>query len=201
MKPNFAVVSLSAFDRGSLIVSTRISINGESAVVDVDFKNHTVVNTGWGEGNKFADALKRKEMGGQSSTSAPPRTSIWELAGQFARAMTDPDQVGSYLRAVGSRRWLGPVSLPVLDHRHQCCHGTTLTGVRVSEPCRHRHETDRGVFCKECGCVEWQAADIRVVAGRENESKLACPDVECPKERWAAMVNEHRFELEGANHG
>jgi hypothetical protein len=176
-------ISLENFDRIESVAVFRALANDESVRIKVDFANRTIEDIGWGEGNKFV-----REPAGRPKPKKAKRTSAWKLAGQFVRAATNPALVGTYLRAVGSRAWLGPVPLAVLDFRHQCCHGTTMDGVRVSEPCRHRHETERGVFCKSCGCAEWKQADIRVDPDNVEAAKLACPDLDCPKGRWTAIT-------------
>ena len=115
---------------------------------------------------------------------------MWSKAGWWASAITNPSKVKSFLKATSSRALQGPVSLAVLDHRHQCCHGKTLDGENVSAPCRARVSEGDGFFCKSCGCGEWKLADLTVPPTEEQgrfSCKLAFPDLTCPLGKWTAM--------------
>lgn len=155
-----------------------------------------------GDGESVPAALPTRSNEQSIERPAPvqQQLTIWENAGRWLRAATSPHHRRKFLAAMRSKRLDGPVSLTVLEFRHQCCHGTTIAGERVSDPCPARYESRRGVFCTDCECPEYSKADISVDPGAPDRSKLAYPNLECPRKRYAAMRGiRYNDENEDAN--
>ncbi len=126
-----------------------------------------------------------------SSRKKKSSLSRWKNAGKWLKAAASPHDARKFLKAVKSKTLEGPVRLKVLEFRHQCCHGVTINGEYVSEPCPARYEAESGgVFCNSCGCAEWKFADISVDPARPTRSKLAYPDLECPRNRFSPVRGE-----------
>ena len=136
-----------------------------------------IVSAGYREAGakarKFKKAIQEHNKETEKKTEQKKK-SMWSKA-------------GSFLAAVKSKAFEGAVSLAVLDHRHQCCHGTTLAGMRVNTPCTARFEHEGHAYCKSCGCGEWKLARLDAPADNPTESKLAFPDLTCPLNRFGPM--------------
>lgn len=120
------------------------------------------------------------------------KKSMWVNAAKWSEAVKDPSKIISFLKAVKSKAFEGPVSLPVLSHRHQCCFGKTIKGEHVSDPCPAMFEAEGHHYCKSCGCGEWKLARLDVPPELWTSSKLAFPDLTCPLGKWSAVKGGNR---------
>lgn len=140
--------------------------------------------------SKKLKASLKKNNAEVKKKSEERKKTLWSRAGQWASLVSDPSKVKSFLKAGASKVLEGPVSLAVLDHRHQCCHGRTLSGIQVSEPCEARMESEGKHYCKSCGCGEWKLAELDV-ASETSHSKLSFPNLACPLKRWSAVKGQN----------
>jgi len=183
-------VSMQMLDRENSVAIFRVLDNNKSVHIRIDFASETVEKIGWDQvGNGYTEMLPETDADTEPSV---PHTSQWELAGQWLGALTSPHKMRLFAKASISKFIEGPVSLPVLDHRHQCCHGVNLAGEKVSEPCTAKYATDSGVFCKTCGCPEYSMADISVNHHKPPKSKLAFPALECPMNKFSTVSGRRR---------
>lgn len=71
----------------------------------------------------------------------------------------------SFLRAVWSLARYGEVTLKTYTLRKAEC-----------LDCDRHIETERGIYCGECGCPQWFVSDLR--------SKWRMRDLRCPLKKW-----------------
>lgn len=104
----------------------------------------------------------------------------WEAAGGFIGKAT------SLGKAVWSKWLYGPLTGAKLDFRVQCCFGKTMAGVPVGAPCPSLVVKGDNSFCRSCGCGnKHKRAQLNPqVSGDYETSKLAHPDLSCPRDRF-----------------
>ncbi len=157
----FRYISLTSWDDETQTAIVEVASTTKRAAVEISLAGGVDVSEDIPQQDPIRPETERK-------------LSMWRKAGQFTRA-------------IGSKAIEGAVALPVLDFRHQCCHGSNLAGERVSEPCTARYSTDAGVFCKSCGCGEWKLANLEVDPAKPGKSKLSYPALECPRGKFSAV--------------
>jgi len=176
-------VTLEHLDRESSVAVFRASAEDKSARVRVDFINREVSAIDWGDGNGFV-AYAGESVSAAIQPPKPKPKSVWLAATEFI------DKVGSFGAAVASKAIQGPVTGAAMDFRRQCCFGVGSDGVRVSNPCSALITKGRNSYCKSCGCGTMNPL-ARLNPRREGDwdtSKLAYPDLPCPKDKFSPIT-------------
>lgn len=192
--PTTSSYELDANDDSLATVITEIA--GKKFILRVNVKTNAIISADVTDApieidmedakERLAALAKQNESAKSNGHASPNRIT------QFVRSVADAKQRNKYLDARRSLKKRGPVPLHVLNFRHIQCHGTTIEGERVQEPCRHRYESNRGVFCKSCSCPEWKTANLTVERSeikrtkRKRYFKLEYPALACPVQRWSA---------------
>lgn len=85
-----------------------------------------------------------------------------------------------------------PLPRSVLDHRHACCTGRTLEGVRVSGLCPYARKRRGRIECGGCcSCREggnWFRVDPKDPTVPHLSTPIACPDFDCPQRRFVRLT-------------
>lgn len=136
----------------------------------------------------------------QAFRNDPEYNWIVSRESRWAMVSSSWDLAESFVRSVASRGFTGRrVDLTVKGRRHVSCTGTTLEGVRVSDPCPALVSSQKNPgssYCNECRCGDRSIAWItKPQTDPTSVTKLDFPFLECPRGR-PGFSNEGQMPFE-----